>query len=88
MQSPGALMRIGPRNNDSMTVATGERAVARRLANLERIATPPRDKLRASSPVAWSEGPLATMVLHALAPSWWPGPRLGQDRVHPVERHQ
>jgi hypothetical protein len=28
-QSPGALMRIGPRNNDSMTVATGERAVAR-----------------------------------------------------------
>jgi len=37
------------------------------------------------------QGPLATMVLHALialAPSWWPGPRLGQDRVHPVERHQ
>src|SRR5512147_3209106 len=27
-----------------MTVATGERAVARRLTNLERIATPPRDK--------------------------------------------
>jgi hypothetical protein len=27
-------------------------------------------------------------ALIALAPSWWPGPRLGQDRVHPVEQHQ
>jgi hypothetical protein len=32
--------------------------------------------------------PLAVSTLIALAPSWWPGPRLGQDRVYPVERHQ
>jgi hypothetical protein len=28
LQSPGALMRIGPRNNDSMTVATGRSLVS------------------------------------------------------------
>jgi hypothetical protein len=39
----------------------------------------------------YSKQHMGADVLHALialAPSWWPGPRLGQDRVHPVERHQ